>query len=145
MPLFQTSLVALYGQYSGDIDNLVVNNLNYNLWGYVSFSGSPRYAMTRYGFRPTISGTWVSLFGNGYVRHGVGSFKIDAAYSEIRLEFRTLTTNAVILGVTNFAGSFVYALYIVGGKILFQFSSGVGQNAALMTKRYCSQVAHFIL
>ena len=78
----------------------------------------------------------MSMFGNGFIRHGVGSFQINAAYSEVQLEIRTLKSNAVILGVTNFSGSFIYALYIIGGKLLFQFASGVGQNAALVTQRY---------
>ena len=134
-------MVTLYGQYSGVIDNLVINSIKYNLWGYVSFSGTPKYSATRYGFRATTAGTWVSLFGNGFIRHGVGSFKVDAAYSVAQLEFRTLRSDAVVFGVTNFTGSFVYALYIVGGKLLFQFSSGVGQNAALMTQRFVNILA----
>ena len=117
--------------------------MKYNLWGYASFSGSPKYSTTRYGFRAAITGTGVSLFGNGFIRHGVGSFKIDAAYSQAQFEFRTLRSDAVILGVTNSSGSFIYALYIIGGKLLFQFSSGVGQNAALMTQRFASINCYF--
>ena len=129
-------MVTFYGQYSGVIDNLQVNNIKYNLWGYSSFSGTPKYSATRYGFRATATGTWVSLFGNGFIRHGIGGFKIDAAYSQAQIEFRTLRKDAVILGVTNSTGSFVYALYIIAGKLIFQFSAGVGQNAALMTQRF---------
>ena len=132
----QTSIVTLYGQFSGIIDNLAINTIKYNLWSQISFSGSPSFAATRYGFRPTISGTWISFFGNGALQLRTGPLQINADYSAVQLEFRTLRDNVVVFGVTNIAGSFVYALYLIGGKLLFQFSSGVGQNAALITQRY---------
>ncbi|XP_065060169.1 laminin subunit alpha-1-like [Rhopilema esculentum] len=134
-PGFMTSIVTLYGQYSGIIDNLEINTIKYNLWSQISFFGSPSFAATRYGFRPTISGTWISFFGNGALQLRTGPLQINADYSAVQLEFRTLRDNVVVLGVTNIAGSFVYALYLIGGKLLFQFSSGVGQNAALITQR----------
>eukprot|EP00794_Sanderia_malayensis_P010016 gene10016-11039_t len=132
---FMASLVVLYGQSAVTMDNLVINNIRYNLWSYTSSTGQITYAETRYGFRPTIDGTWISFYGNGFLRQNVGTFKINSEYSEIQLEFRTLRDNTVIFGVTDASGSFVYGLYLVNGKLLFQFATGVGQNAALITAR----------
>ena len=94
--------------------------------------------MTRNGFRAVVTGNWISLFGNGFLRHSIGNFQINSASSEIQIDFRSLKDNTVILGVTDSTGGLVYGLYLVGGKLLFQFSSGVGQNSALITNRYAS-------
>ena len=128
--------MSLYGQYSGVVDNLVINNIKYNLWTQFSYSGTLFYASTRYGFKPTTAATWISFFGNGIVRQSIGGFQINSAYSEVQLEFRTIRDNSVLLGVTDTTGSFVYGLYLRNGKLLFQFAAGVGQNAALITNRY---------
>ena len=92
--------------------------------------------MTRNDFRAVVTGNWISLFGNGFLRHSIGNFQIQSASSEIQLDFRSLKDNTVILGVTDSTGGLVYGLYLVGGKLLFQFSTGVGQNSALITNRY---------
>ena len=124
-----------YGVFSGVLDNIVIAGQKYNVWNGISYYGSRYYAETRYGFRPTIDGTWISLFGNGILRHRVGSFQVNADHSELQLEFRTLKDNVVIFGITDRSASFIYGLYISAGRLMFQFATGLGNNEAIITTR----------
>ena len=66
----------------------------------------------------------------------VGLFQVSGMYSEVQLDFRCLVDNVVIFGVTGKTGSFVYGLYIFGGRLMFQFATSLGNNNAIVTARY---------
>lgn len=53
----------------------------------------------------------------------------------MQLEFRTLKDNVIIFGVTGQSGSFIYGLYVYGGKLMFQFATSLGNNIAIITDR----------
>jgi len=125
----------LYGRFAGIFDNFMINGYTYNLFDSQHLSGSIAYANYRYKLPPKTDGNSVTLFGNGFIRHKVGLFAVNNDQSKVELEFRTLKDNVVIFGVTGQSGSFIYGLYIFGGKLMFQFATGLGNNIAIITDR----------
>lgn len=113
-----------------------INGQRYNLWDSEEFDGVRLYAEYKNSVPKTANGSTVTLFGSGYIKHKVGEFSISSQNSAVELEFRTLKDNIVIFGVTGSSGSFVYSLFISGGKLMFQFATSLGNNIALITTRF---------
>ena len=76
------------------------------------------------------------MFGNGFIKHDLGGFSTSSQFSALELEFRTLSDNVVVFGVTGSEGIFVYSLLVASGKLMFQFATSLGNNIALITTRY---------
>ncbi|XP_057303936.1 laminin subunit alpha-1-like isoform X1 [Hydractinia symbiolongicarpus] len=130
---FMTQLTSTYGSFYGVYDNFYLNGVSYNLWNSFDFSGQTIYANYRFRLPPASNGSAVTFFGNGYIRQRVGTFLVSNSFSSVQLEFRTLKDNIVIFGVTGQTGSFIYGLYIFGGKLMFQFATSLGSNIAIIT------------
>lgn len=128
------------GSFKGIYDNLFIDGNRYNLWKTIDFSGIRLYAAPKSPSPKTANGTVISFYGNGYLKQRVGMFQVSGMYSEVRLDFRCLMDNVVIFGVTGKTGSFVYGLYIFGGRLMFQFATSLGNNNAIVTTRYLQPV-----
>ena len=99
-------------------------------------SGITLYAPLRMAAPKLTNGSALTFFGNGFLKQRMGTFKTNGMYSEIELEFRTLKDNVVLVGITGQTGSFVYGLYIFGGRVMFQFATSQGNNNAIVTSKY---------
>lgn len=132
---FQPEYHNIYGYFHGVFDNFILNGATYNLWESLDFSGTISYANYRYRLPPKTAGNAVTLFGNGFIRQKVGTFSVSNQQSSVQLEFRTLKDNVIIFGVTGQSGSFIYGLYVYGGKLMFQFATSLGNNIAIITDR----------
>ena len=116
-------------------DNIYINDQYYNPWDTDMYTGTMSYENYRYKLL-TSNGRLVTLFGTGYIKHSIGSFMVNKDYSSLKLEFRTLKDNVIIFGVVGVSGNFVYGLYIVGGKLMFQFATSLGNDIAILTTRF---------
>ena len=132
---FQAHLTKMYGNFSGTYDNVYLDGILYNVWKSISYSGARLYAKYHLTLPPKTNGSAVTLYGNGFIKHKVGSFSVNSQFSAVQLEFRTLKNNVVIFGVTGETGSFIYGLYIFGGKLMFQFATSLRNNISVVTTR----------
>lgn len=123
------------GSFSGLFDNVMMNGYKYNLWRTTSFQGDRLYAPFKTPAPKLTNGSSITLFGSGYLKQRMGAFQVSGMYSEIELEFRTLKDNVVIIGVTGKTGSFVYGLYLFGGRMMFQFATSEGNNNAIVSTK----------
>ena len=123
------------GSFAGIFDNAMMNGYKYNLWKTASFQGVRLYAPYKIPAPKLTNGSSITLFGSGYLKQRMGAFQVSGMYSEIQLEFRTLKDNVVIIGVTGKTGSFVYGLYLFGGRMMFQFATSEGNNNAIVSTK----------
>ncbi|XP_065671411.1 laminin subunit alpha-1 isoform X3 [Hydra vulgaris] len=127
-------LTNKFGSMSAVYDNIFINDVYYNPWNTDMYTGVMSYANYRYKL-VTTNGSYVTLFGTGYIKHNVGGFMVNRDYSSIKLEFRTLRDNVVIFGVVGVSGNFVYGLYIFGGRLMFSFATSLGNDIAVLSTR----------
>ena len=113
----------------------MVNGYKYNLWRTTFFQGVRLYAPFKTAAPKLTNGSSITLFGSGFLKQRMGAFQVNGMYSEIELEFRTLKDNVVIIGVTGKTGSFVYGLYLFGGRMMFQFATSLGNNNAIVSTK----------
>ena len=118
--------------FRGIIDNLVIDNIRYNLWNPREAHGSGRlYASPRYKrpFYPS-DGRAASFFGNGYVQHALSQINSTFLYVEVELEFRTLHYNGVIMTISSDQLQYHVVLHLRNGQVNLYFEPGITLKSA---------------
>ena len=120
--------------FNGIVDNLVIDNIRYNLWNPEQAYGNDRlYAIPRHKrmFYPP-NGRAASFHGNGYIQHAQGEFNSSLGYTAVEVDFRTLHQNGIIMAVSNEQQRYIFVIFLQNGRVNFYFEPG--QNDAITLK-----------
>ena len=129
-------MLSYYTFYEGILDNLRINSETIHLWQPYEKYGQMLYHMNRRFLKHPSSPVYAaSFYGTGALWYKPGTFRLNSSTVEIKLEFRTLHKNGVLLDFINESDSSVLEMSLNNGQVMVIFQTELSQKITITSKK----------